>query len=156
MQHPHPAVFRTPDGFLLPYAFYDSLDFYAPPIVDYEEYTENMSRPRLTKEQVEILEAQFQAHPKPNSNVKRQLAMQTNLSLPRVSVGLTRAPILCSCCANRDYIELVPKQTRQSQAAAAARGVCPFAKGPEYRRGATGVGEARDQLGLGYTSEVRA
>jgi hypothetical protein len=54
--------------------------------MDYDEYTENLSRPRLTKEQVETLEAQFQAHPKPSSNVKRQLAAQTNLSLPRVAV----------------------------------------------------------------------
>lgn len=53
---------------------------------DYDEYVENLSRPRLTKEQVETLEAQFQAHPKPNSNIKRQLAMQTNLTLPRVAV----------------------------------------------------------------------
>ncbi|KAI7974823.1 hypothetical protein EIK77_004915 [Talaromyces pinophilus] len=50
---------------------------------DYEEYAENLSRPRLTKEQVDTLEAQFQAHPKPNSNKKRELAVQTNLSLPR-------------------------------------------------------------------------
>jgi hypothetical protein len=56
--------------------------------MDYDEYTENLSRPRLTKEQVETLEAQFQAHPKPSSNVKRQLAAQTNLSLPRVAVCL--------------------------------------------------------------------
>ncbi|GFF71184.1 hypothetical protein IFM62136_08022 [Aspergillus lentulus] len=41
--------------------------------------------PRLTKEQVETLEAQFQAHPKPSSNVKRHLAAQINLSVPRVA-----------------------------------------------------------------------
>ncbi|WEW61641.1 hypothetical protein PRK78_007132 [Emydomyces testavorans] len=58
---------------------------HAGPFEDYDEYVENLSRPRLTKEQVETLEAQFQAHPKPNSNVKRQLAVQTNLTLPRVA-----------------------------------------------------------------------
>jgi Homeodomain len=50
------------------------------------EDCEILTRPRLTREQVEVLENQFQAHPKPNSNVKRQLAIQTNLPLPRVSV----------------------------------------------------------------------
>nr|KMM71573.1 hypothetical protein CPAG_07879 [Coccidioides posadasii RMSCC 3488] len=55
------------------------------PFEDYHEYVENLSRPRLTKEQVETLEAQFRAQPKPTSNVKRQLAMQTNLTLPRVA-----------------------------------------------------------------------
>lgn len=67
---------------------FDMMDFYHQPIMDYEEYAENLSRPRLTKEQVETLEAQFQAHPKPSSNVKRQLAAQTNLSLPRVAVSI--------------------------------------------------------------------
>lgn len=53
---------------------------------EFDEYPETMSRPRLTKEQVEVLESQFQIHPKPNSNTKRALAMQTNLTLPRVAV----------------------------------------------------------------------
>lgn len=58
--------------------------YHAVPVED----AENLSRPRLTKEQVGILEAQFQAHPKPNSKTKRQLAMQTSLTLPRVAVCL--------------------------------------------------------------------
>ena len=53
---------------------------------DYEDMGEVSTRPRLTKEQVEVLEAQFQANHKPNSVIKRQLAMQTQLSLPRVAV----------------------------------------------------------------------
>ncbi|KAL4893969.1 hypothetical protein BDV59DRAFT_19427 [Aspergillus ambiguus] len=81
---PHPAMMGPMDGaYLYQHPPYDMVDFY--PIMDYEEYAENLSRPRLTKEQVETLEAQFQAHPKPSSNVKRQLAAQTNLSLPRVA-----------------------------------------------------------------------
>ena len=59
---------------------------------DHEDFegcggTEILTRPRLTKDQVEVLEAQFQAHPKPNGNVKRQLALQTKLTLPRVAVS---------------------------------------------------------------------
>lgn len=91
MMHHHPI-----DGYLYPHPPMEMLDYYHQPIMDYDEYTENLSRPRLTKEQVETLEAQFQAHPKPSSNVKRQLAAQTNLSLPRVAV--------CSLCINfTDY-----------------------------------------------------
>ena len=85
---PQPAVLQTPNGFLLPYPSYDPMEFYAHPLMEYDEYAENLSRPRLTKEQVDTLEAQFRAHPKPNSNVKRQLAVQTSLSLPRVAVCL--------------------------------------------------------------------
>lgn len=81
----HPAMMHPMDGYLYPHPPFEMVDFYHQPIMDYEEYTENLSRPRLTKEQVETLEAQFQAHPKPSSNVKRQLAAQTNLSLPRVA-----------------------------------------------------------------------
>ncbi|KAF7719409.1 Homeobox transcription factor [Penicillium ucsense] len=80
MMHHHPV-----DGYLYPHPPTEMLDYYHQPIMDYDEYAENLSRPRLTKEQVETLEAQFQAHPKPSSNVKRQLAAQTNLSLPRVA-----------------------------------------------------------------------
>lgn len=58
----------------------------------YEEFEdmngEPSTRPRLTKDQVEVLEAQFQANHKPSSVVKRQLAMQTMLTLPRVAVSL--------------------------------------------------------------------
>ena len=83
----HPAMIHPMDGYLYPHPPFDMVDYYHQPIMDYEEYAENLSRPRLTKEQVETLEAQFQAHPKPSSNVKRQLAAQTNLSLPRVAVS---------------------------------------------------------------------
>lgn len=55
---------------------------------DYEDGIETSSRPRLTKDQVDVLESQFQAQPKPSSNVKRQLAVQTKLTLPRVAVSL--------------------------------------------------------------------
>ncbi|PIG79842.1 homeobox transcription factor [Aspergillus arachidicola] len=81
----HPSMMHPMDGYIYPHPPFDMIDFYHQPIMDYEEYAENLSRPRLTKEQVETLEAQFQAHPKPSSNVKRQLAAQTNLSLPRVA-----------------------------------------------------------------------
>lgn len=83
-----PSMVQSMDGYFYPQPPFDMMDFYHQPIMDYEEYTENLSRPRLTKEQVETLEAQFQAHPKPSSNVKRQLAAQTNLSLPRVAVSI--------------------------------------------------------------------
>ncbi|EGE04830.1 homeobox transcription factor [Trichophyton equinum CBS 127.97] len=74
------------DQCYIPYHQNDIHGFYTTgAIEEYEEYVENLSRPRLTKEQVEILESQFQAHPKPNSNTKRQLALQTSLTLPRVA-----------------------------------------------------------------------
>jgi hypothetical protein len=56
---------------------------------EYEEAGEPSTRPRLTKEQVEVLESQFQQNHKPSSVVKRQLAMQTMLSLPRVAVRVS-------------------------------------------------------------------
>lgn len=88
-QMPHPAMASTMDGYIYAHPTFEMAEFYPQPTVieDYEEYAENLSRPRLTKEQVDTLEAQFQAHPKPNSNVKRQLALQTNLTLPRVAVS---------------------------------------------------------------------
>lgn len=53
---------------------------------DFDDGNEVPTRPRLTKEQVDILEGEFQANPKPNSGTKRRLAQITNLNLPRVAV----------------------------------------------------------------------
>ena len=73
------------------YAGPEYADFGYPMGAYYEDYEdmngEPSTRPRLTKDQVEVLEAQFQANHKPSSVVKRQLAMQTMLSLPRVAVS---------------------------------------------------------------------
>lgn len=101
------------DGYMYSHPPMEMMDYYHQPIMDYDEYTENLSRPRLTKEQVETLEAQFQAHPKPSSNVKRQLAAQTNLSLPRVAVGGSNVSLnRKGFVANLFLSELVPKPTR--------------------------------------------
>lgn len=61
---------------------------------EFGDMEEIATRPRLTKEQVDVLESQFQANHKPNSQVKRQLAIQTKLTLPRVAVSVPR-PIRC-------------------------------------------------------------
>jgi Homeodomain len=73
----------------MPYGHPDYPDYlhHGPFADEYEDAGEVATRPRLTKEQVGVLEAQFQANHKPNSMVKRQLALQTNLSLPRVAVS---------------------------------------------------------------------
>ena len=81
---PHQSQYES---YYQPYA--DYADFGPHSLQDEygEEGQENLTRPRLTKDQVDVLEAQFQAHPKPNSMVKRQLAQQTKLTLPRVAVS---------------------------------------------------------------------
>ena|SRR5438034_1767764 len=83
IRQPH---FGTP--YLIPHPSVELAEFFhhAGALEDYEEYAESLSRPRLTKEQFDTLEAQFQAHPKPNGNIKRQLAVRTNLTFPRVAV----------------------------------------------------------------------
>lgn len=54
---------------------------------DFDDGNEVSTRPRLTKDQVDVLENEFQKNPKPNSMLKRQLAVHTNLSLNRVAVS---------------------------------------------------------------------
>src|SRR5277367_3774169 len=78
------------ERYFLGHSHSDFADFahHASIMDEYEDGTEPSTRPRLTKDQVDVLESQFQAQPKPNSNVKRQLAVQTNLTLPRVAVSL--------------------------------------------------------------------
>lgn len=82
-QQPHPEMMYQN------YPFQDFPDFLQPGMMheDFDDPSEVSTRPRLTKDQVEVLEAQFLSHPKPNSMVKKQLAMQTKLTLPRVAVS---------------------------------------------------------------------
>ena len=113
----HPTHFNhTPSQqqFMDEYFHHGHYNDYHQPHMGQEEFEdcEILTRPRLTKEQVEVLENQFQAHPKPNSNVKRQLASQTNLPLPRVSVRTMRA--ISSSCAD-PLLELVPKPQGKGQ-----------------------------------------
>ena len=77
------------DRYFLGHSHSDFADFahHGSMMDEYEEGAEPSTRPRLTKDQVDVLESQFQEQPKPNSNVKRQLAVQTNLTLPRVAVS---------------------------------------------------------------------
>lgn len=49
-------------------------------------------KPRLTKEQHDILEAHFQKQHKPNTNTKKQVAENLGVSLDKVNVS---APSLC-------------------------------------------------------------
>jgi hypothetical protein len=150
----HPAMMHPMDGgYLYQHPPFDMVDFY--PIMDYEEYAENLSRPRLTKEQVETLEAQFQAHPKPSSNVKRQLAAQTNLSLPRVAVSNSPLPLFShpiSCHGSAQLTipptELVPKQTGQSEAAEASGRIRAHAEGESGGRGSR-PGQIRERTQRG-------
>lgn len=50
------------------------------------EELDTSSRPRLTQEQIAILEDQFKEKPKPGTEFKKQLASQIGLSLQRVNV----------------------------------------------------------------------
>lgn len=125
IQFPHFAAPHQPsyDSFYNDYsAEYTEFGTHGSLQDEYEEGTENLTRPRLTKEQVDVLEAQFQAHPKPNSMVKRQLALQTKLTLPRVAVSGVSDLSVAITIADM-HLELVPEPTSQGQAAEETRGV---------------------------------
>ena len=44
-------------------------------------------KPRLAKDEVELLEREFLKNPKPNSSTKRELAEQMGVEVPRINVG---------------------------------------------------------------------
>lgn len=74
------------DEFYMPYSGAEYADFMDMGMMHDEmgESQEISTRPRLTKEQAEVLEAHFQANHKPSSQLKRELAIQTGLALQRV------------------------------------------------------------------------
>ena len=51
------------------------------------ETEDTSSRPRLTPEQIAVLEDNFKIKPKPGTDFKKQLAARIGLSLQRVNVG---------------------------------------------------------------------
>lgn len=65
------------------------------PMEEVEEL-DTSSRPRLTQEQIAILEDQFKAKPKPGTEFKKQLASRIGLSLQRVNVSISRRFLLAN------------------------------------------------------------
>ena len=125
IQFPHFAAPHQPsyDSFYNDYsAEYTEFGTHSSLQDEYEEGGENLTRPRLTKDQVDVLEAQFQAHPKPNSMVKRQLALQTKLTLPRVAVSGISALPFGTTIADM-HTELVPESKGEGQTTEEAGGV---------------------------------
>lgn len=53
------------------------------------ETEDTSSRPRLTPEQIAVLEDNFKVKPKPGTDFKKQLAAKIGLSLQRVNVRLS-------------------------------------------------------------------
>lgn len=55
-------------------------------------------KPRLAKDEVELLEREFAKNPKPSSSTKRELAEQMGVEVPRINVGFPSQ--LCRLSAN--------------------------------------------------------
>ena len=53
------------------------------------EEVDTSSRPRLTQEQITILEQEFSKLPKPSTDFKKQLSDRIGLTLARVNVSCT-------------------------------------------------------------------
>jgi hypothetical protein len=109
----HPSQPQHIEGYFTGHPHSEFTDFghHTTMLDDYEDGVETATRPRLTKDQVDVLESQFQAQAKPNSNVKRQLAIQTKLTLPRVAVSLN----LPFTTSGLTVAELVPKPSSKGE-----------------------------------------
>ena len=59
---------------------------YPPPLLREAEGPDPSSRPRLTTEQTNILEAKFQQDPKPPTDTKKEIAQSIGLPLDKVNV----------------------------------------------------------------------
>lgn len=95
---------------------------------------ETSARPRLSPEQVWLLEQQFLAEPKPSTSTKRHLADLTNLSLTRVSVSLMAG------CMRRCGIDGSRTGSRTAEPRQSSRGVsrkCSYAVRLKTRATAT-------------------
>jgi len=71
-------------------------------------------KPRLAKDEVELLEREFAKNPKPNSSTKRELAEQMGVEVPRINVCLRNSRKGCHVLTR--YSELVSKSTGEGKA----------------------------------------
>jgi hypothetical protein len=78
---------------------------------------QNEPKPRLAKDEVELLEREFAKNPKPNSSTKRDLAERMAVDVARINVSLPRCRSTGDAMTTDSRtIELVPEQTSQGQA----------------------------------------
>lgn len=63
---------------------------------DMEQRVSHESKPRLSKEQQDILERHFQAQPKPSTTIKRGFA--DNLGVPLDKINVSYRGIRCPTC----------------------------------------------------------
>lgn len=59
-------------------------------------------KPRLTKEQHDVLEQHFQVQHKPSTLVKKDFASKLGVPLDKVNVSSSSPPVLCNSRANFD------------------------------------------------------
>ena len=79
-----------------------SSDYYADIRAEYQLYLERMQhvetnqpsspKPRLSKEEVDMLEKEFGKNPKPNNSTKRVLAEHFGVEVPRINVRFLSSP----------------------------------------------------------------
>lgn len=88
-----------------------------PSLEEAAEAEDTSIRPRLTQEQIAVLEENFKSKPKPGTDFKKHLATRIGLSLQRVNVCHSdpRTPKYAN-----PPIELVPKPSCQGEASEAA------------------------------------
>lgn len=85
--HPHAYAEPQPQHIFHPAQYPTNLpDHSTGPVPPAGPAEHNETKPRLSKEEVELLENHFQAHQKPNSNTKRQLAEGMNVDVARINV----------------------------------------------------------------------
>jgi hypothetical protein len=82
----------------------------------------NETKPRLGKDEVEILEREFKKNPKPTTQTKRGFAEDMGVELARINVCQAFRSLFEPNLTD-DFTELVPKSTRETEAREEAGGL---------------------------------
>ncbi len=80
---------------------------------------QNETKPRLGKDEVDILEREFKKNPKPTTQTKRQFAEDMGVDLARINVSSDDSWRECLLTE----LELVPESTRKAEAGEEAGGL---------------------------------
>jgi hypothetical protein len=80
----------------------------------------NETKPRLGKDEVDILEREFRQNPKPTTKVKREFAREMGVELPRINVCIESQVL---GYVTDETVELVSKSPSKAEAGGQTAGI---------------------------------
>jgi hypothetical protein len=98
LSYPFSGQYSAHQGFAYPHGDMDPWRQHRPTLIQQPNMHKTESKPRLAKEEVELLETEFQKNHKPNSSLKKTLAEQMRVEIARINVPTLLSYVCAAMC----------------------------------------------------------